>query len=331
MFFSVEDLRLSFGGIEALKGVSFSVAEAEIFSLIGPNGAGKTTVFNCLSRFCRQDTGTIRFNGKDVSRLRRHEVVGVGIARTFQNLELFSGLSTLDNIMVGCHTRTDTGFWESLCFTPGSRRREYEARERAEQIIEFLELEAVRKTDVKMGFYYSLYEWFHPWWSKERERFVKEHFHPQFKDLAERYRPDILWGDGEWDMPAEKWETPELLAWLFNESLVKDTVVINDRWGKGIRQKHGGAPAPCHGRELPPVLFCLRRPSCPGHSAPGTPELRCHEGCQAGNGPGDGSSDGDPESCRVHGPEGPGCCCPGIQGRSRGSFGSGIFFRRPGL
>ncbi|MDO5977373.1 alpha-L-fucosidase [Flavivirga spongiicola] len=99
---------------------------------------------------------------------------------------------------------------------------------------------AVKKTDVKMGFYYSLYEWYHPWWQNDKERFVSEHFHPQFKDLVEKYQPDALWGDGEWDMEAEKWKTPELLAWLFNESSVKDNVVINDRWGKGIRKKHGG-------------------------------------------------------------------------------------------
>ena len=99
---------------------------------------------------------------------------------------------------------------------------------------------AVKKTDVKMGFYYSLYEWFHPWWQNDRKKFVTDHFHPQFKDLVESYQPDIVWGDGEWDMTAEEWRSPELLAWLFNESSVKDKIVINDRWGKGIRKKHGG-------------------------------------------------------------------------------------------
>jgi alpha-L-fucosidase len=99
---------------------------------------------------------------------------------------------------------------------------------------------AVKDAGIKMGFYYSLYEWYHPWWQNDKERFVEEHFHPQVKDLVERYQPDILWGDGEWDMEAEKWKSQELLAWLFNESSVKDTIVINDRWGKGIRQHHGG-------------------------------------------------------------------------------------------
>jgi len=99
---------------------------------------------------------------------------------------------------------------------------------------------AVNKTSVKMGFYYSLYEWFHPWWLENKTRFINEHFHPQFKDLIERYKPDIIWGDGEWDLPAEDWKTPQLLTWLFNDSSVKDKIVINDRWGKGIRKKHGG-------------------------------------------------------------------------------------------
>lgn len=102
--------------------------------------------------------------------------------------------------------------------------------------------DAVKEQGLKMGYYYSLYEWFHPWWMDEsqRERFVEEHFHPQFKDLVEKYQPDIMWGDGEWEMEAEAWKTPELLAWLFNESSVKDKVVVNDRWGKGVRHKHGG-------------------------------------------------------------------------------------------
>jgi len=99
---------------------------------------------------------------------------------------------------------------------------------------------SMRKTDLKVGFYYSLYEWFHPWWKNDKERFVDEHFHPQFKDLIERYQPDVIWGDGEWDLTAEKWKTPQLMAWLFNESSVKDKIVINDRWGAGIRKKHGG-------------------------------------------------------------------------------------------
>ncbi len=99
---------------------------------------------------------------------------------------------------------------------------------------------SVKAAGIKMGFYYSLYEWYHPWWQNDRERFVNDHFLPQVKDLVESYQPDILWGDGEWEMPSKDWKTAELMAWLYNESSVKNTIVINDRWGKEIRKHHGG-------------------------------------------------------------------------------------------
>jgi len=100
--------------------------------------------------------------------------------------------------------------------------------------------EAVKKTNVKMGLYYSLYEWYHPLWQNNKKRFVDEHFLPQVKDLVTRYNPDILWGDGEWDMETDKWKSKAFLAWLYNESVAKDHIVVNDRWGKGIRKHHGG-------------------------------------------------------------------------------------------
>ena len=101
---------------------------------------------------------------------------------------------------------------------------------------------SIRKTELKMGIYYSLYEWFHPWWqdSSQRGRYVDEHFLPQIKDLVNRYAPDILWADGGWDMPAADWKSLDFLAWLYNESPAKDYVLVNDRWGKGDRRKHGG-------------------------------------------------------------------------------------------
>lgn len=99
---------------------------------------------------------------------------------------------------------------------------------------------AIRKTDVKFGTYYSLYEWFNPLWKENPEKYALAHMHPQFKELVENYQPDIVWADGEWEMESAKWHTPELIAWLYNESSVKDRVVINDRWGKETRSKHGG-------------------------------------------------------------------------------------------
>jgi len=90
-----------------------------------------------------------------------------------------------------------------------------------------------------MGYYYSLYEWYNPLWQKDRKAYAVEYMHPQFKDLVNRYKPAIIFADGEWDMPSSDWKSPELLAWLFNDSPVKDEVVVNDRWGKDSRHKHG--------------------------------------------------------------------------------------------
>ena len=100
--------------------------------------------------------------------------------------------------------------------------------------------DAVRKKGLKMGFYYSLYEWYNPLWLSDKPRYIREHMTPQFKDLVTRYKPSILFSDGEWDLPSADWGSPALLAWLFNESPVKNDVVINDRWGKDSRHKHGG-------------------------------------------------------------------------------------------
>ena len=99
---------------------------------------------------------------------------------------------------------------------------------------------ATRSAGMKFGFYYSLYEWFNPLWLKDRPRYVSEHMTPQFKDVVSRHAPSIIFADGEWDMLSKDWKSEELLAWLFNESPSKNEVVINDRWGKDSRHKHGG-------------------------------------------------------------------------------------------
>ncbi len=100
--------------------------------------------------------------------------------------------------------------------------------------------DAVRKRGLRMGYYYSLYEWYNPLWLADRKRYAVEHMHPQFKELVTRYKPSVIFSDGEWDMPSADWKSAELMAWLFNDSPVKDEVVINDRWGKETRHKHGG-------------------------------------------------------------------------------------------
>jgi alpha-L-fucosidase len=110
---------------------------------------------------------------------------------------------------------------------------------------------SVRKAGLKMGFYYSLYEWFNPLWVADRALYVEKHMIPQFKDVVTRYEPAIIFSDGEWDMPSADWKSPELLAWLYNESPVRDEVIVNDRWGKETRHKHGGYFTTEYGAGLP--------------------------------------------------------------------------------
>ena len=103
---------------------------------------------------------------------------------------------------------------------------------------------AIRKTSVHPGMYYSLYEWYNPLWLSDRKKYVSDHMWPQMKELINKYKPDVFWTDGEWDAPASTWKSQEFLAWLYNESPVKNTVVTYDRWGSGIRFKHGEVYTP---------------------------------------------------------------------------------------
>jgi alpha-L-fucosidase len=98
----------------------------------------------------------------------------------------------------------------------------------------------VRKTDIKFGLYYSLYEWYNPLWEADKNKFVDEYYLPQIRDLVESYQPDILWADGDWELTSDKWKSTEFLAWLYNDSPVKDKILVNDRWGADVRRKHGG-------------------------------------------------------------------------------------------
>ena len=103
---------------------------------------------------------------------------------------------------------------------------------------------AIRKTSIHAGMYYSLYEWYNPLWLKDRSRYVSEHMWPQMQDLINTYKPEVFWTDGDWDAPAETWKSQQFLAWLYNESAVKDKIVTNDRWGSGVRFNHGGIYTP---------------------------------------------------------------------------------------
>lgn len=103
---------------------------------------------------------------------------------------------------------------------------------------------AVRKTSVHAGMYYSLYEWFNPLWKKDKEAYALQHAWPQMQELINKYQPDVFWTDGDWDAPAETWHSQQFLAWLYNESPVKDRIVTYDRWGSGVRFHHGGVYTP---------------------------------------------------------------------------------------
>jgi branched-chain amino acid transport system ATP-binding protein len=138
---SARDLGVRFGGVLAVNGVSFDVRRGEVFTLIGPNGAGKTTVFNLISRIYQPTTGTITFEGKPLTAQPPHRVASLGIARTFQNIELFEHASVLHNLLVGRHTHRRTNLFSDLLFTRKVRAAEIEAREKVERVIELLDLQ----------------------------------------------------------------------------------------------------------------------------------------------------------------------------------------------
>jgi len=140
----VGDLSIHFGGIVALDGVSFDVGSREIVGLIGPNGAGKTTIFNCISRIYEPDQGTIRFEGRDILRMRPYEVVRAGVARTFQNVELFRSMTVMENLLVGQHMLLGCNLMACALRWPTVLREEKVARERAEEILSFMGLERMR-------------------------------------------------------------------------------------------------------------------------------------------------------------------------------------------
>lgn len=140
----VKGLSIGFGGVQALKDVGFAVEEGEVFSILGPNGAGKTTLFNCINGIYKPDTGRVSFNDKDITGKKPDRVAKLGIARTFQNIELFSHMSTMDNILLGRHKFMKTGVLRSFFCDPFVRREEIANREKVEGIIDFLDLQAAR-------------------------------------------------------------------------------------------------------------------------------------------------------------------------------------------
>jgi len=145
-----EDVELSFGEVKAISGVSFTVDDDELFALIGPNGAGKTSVFNVLSGVYRPQRGRVSFHGESLLGRRTHEIAQLGIARTFQNIELFAHLTVLDNLMLGCHQHFRYGALSAMAWWGRARSEELRFRAAAEVIVDFLELEQWRKHPVGM-------------------------------------------------------------------------------------------------------------------------------------------------------------------------------------
>ena len=147
----VDDLRISFGGVQALGGVSLDVRRGEIFSLIGPNGAGKTVLLNCINGLYRPDAGRILFEGRDITGLSPHKRAALGIARSFQKIELFSGMTVLDNIRLGRHLHMKAGLLSGAAYLGKAAREEIEHREFIErEIIDFLEMTHLRDRVVGM-------------------------------------------------------------------------------------------------------------------------------------------------------------------------------------
>jgi branched-chain amino acid transport system ATP-binding protein len=143
-FFAADDLGVSFGGIRAVDGVSFAVDAGQVFTIIGPNGAGKTTIFNLVSRIYDPTDGRLTFRDEDITRVPPHEIARRGIARTFQNIELFEHASVLDNLLLGRHAHARPHLLQELLYLPRVRAAERAHREAAEKVIDFLDLQAYR-------------------------------------------------------------------------------------------------------------------------------------------------------------------------------------------
>ena len=143
-FFKVENLGIRFGGVVAVDNVGFEVKRGEVFTIIGPNGAGKTTIFNLIGLIYPVTSGRILYEGRDLTGLAPHQVADLGIARTFQNIELFEHATVLQNLLIGRHRHRRTTLWQEMLFTASVRQAEIAQRKAVEKVIDFLELAKVR-------------------------------------------------------------------------------------------------------------------------------------------------------------------------------------------
>ncbi len=145
---SVKNISLRFGGVRALTDVSFDIRQGQIFAIIGPNGAGKSSMLNCINGFYHPQEGTIAFKGEERRQMRPHEAAAQGISRTFQNIALFKGMTTLENVMTGRMLKMRASFVEQALYVGRGRREEIAHREKVEEVIDFLEIQSIRKTPV---------------------------------------------------------------------------------------------------------------------------------------------------------------------------------------
>ena len=144
----ISNLCLSFGGLEALHDISLTVRNGEVLAIIGPNGAGKSSLLNCVNGFYRPQAGSIQFNDCELTKLPPHKIAKLGVARTFQNIELYTGLTTLENLMAGTHIHMKRGAFSGMLFFGPAKNEEIEYRKKVEKIIDFLEIEAIRHEQV---------------------------------------------------------------------------------------------------------------------------------------------------------------------------------------
>jgi len=144
----IKDLSLSFGGIKALNNINLEVHTGELLAVIGPNGAGKTSLLNCITGFYRPQMGKIVFNEQDITSLPTHHLIHVGIGRTFQNIELFPGMTVLSNMLLARHNHCHYGLASASFFLPGVRDEEIRHRRILEELIDFLEMQSIRKKKV---------------------------------------------------------------------------------------------------------------------------------------------------------------------------------------
>ena len=143
-FFAADSLAIHFGGIKAVDGVSFDIAKGEVFTIIGPNGAGKTTIFNLISRIYQSTSGRLLFEDQDITTVPPHRIAALGIARTFQNIELFEHATLLQNLLLARHAHKRSSFFSELLFLPSVRAMEIKHREAVERAIDFLDLQQYR-------------------------------------------------------------------------------------------------------------------------------------------------------------------------------------------